>query len=127
MGSDLAKVLLIKKFIECVTNMFFHFKKYFERQRRTKTATDAKERLQIIIAHERNQAYRHIHLPSLQRDLLNVVRKYVIIEYEHIKINLEKQGNYEILELNITLPDMEKQPLAFTNGMSNSTSSASFD
>ncbi|OAD22739.1 hypothetical protein THIOM_001446, partial [Candidatus Thiomargarita nelsonii] len=46
---------------------------------------------------------------------------------EHIKINLEKQGNYEILELNITLPDMEKQPLAFTNGMSNSTSSASFD
>ncbi len=85
--------------------MFFLKKYLFDKFKKTpRTAEDAKERLQILIAHEHRQAHRHIHLPALQSDLLNVVRKYVVIEDEHIKINLDKQGNYEILELNITLP-----------------------
>jgi len=97
--------------------MFEQLKKYFDKPR---TAEDAKERLTIILRQERHQAHRRIHLPTLQRDLLNVVRKYVTVEDEHIKINLEKQGDYEILELNITLPDLENQQLEISNGLSNS-------
>jgi cell division topological specificity factor len=74
-----------------------------------KTAADAKERLQIIIAHERRLPCRTIDLPSLQTDLLNIVRKYVVIKDEDITIRLEKKGRYEILELNIILPNMENQ------------------
>ncbi|MCK5522563.1 MAG: cell division topological specificity factor MinE [Thiomargarita sp.] len=75
-----------------------------------KTAAVAKERLQIIVAHERRLRNSPTleYLPQLQQEILEVVRKYVIIQNEHIKVHIEKEGQYEILELNITLPDTEK-------------------
>jgi cell division topological specificity factor len=77
---------------------------YFRTNKRS-TAAVAKERLQIIVAHER--AYRNAphYLPILQRELLEVIGKYVKVQDDHIRINLEREGDYEILELNITLPD----------------------
>ncbi len=45
------------------------------------------------------------YLPQLQKDLLEVIRKYVPIDQEQIQVELENQGNCSILELNITLPD----------------------
>lgn len=66
-----------------------------------KSAKLAKERLQIIVTQERR---KRRYLPLLQQELLEVVRKYASIEEEDIKIHLEKQGNYEVLEMNIALP-----------------------
>ena len=85
--------------------------KYFRALRPQKTATVAKERLQIIVAHERRlrQSPMFDYWPLLQREILEVVRKYVIVQDEHIKMHVEKEGEYEILELNITLPDMENR------------------
>jgi len=84
---------------------------YFRASRQRGTASVAKERLQIIVAHERHQRNQPAldYLPLLQKELLEVVRKYVPISEEQIKINLEKEGDYEILELNITLPDPESR------------------
>jgi len=84
---------------------------YFRVLQPQKTARVAKERLQIIVAHERRLRNSNSpdYLPLLQRELLEVVRKYVAIEDEQIKIHLEKEGDYEILELNITLPDVESR------------------
>jgi cell division topological specificity factor len=78
---------------------------YFRTANKRSTAAVAKERLQIIVAHER--AYRNAphYLPILQRELLEVIGKYVKVQDDHIRINLEREGDYEILELNITLPD----------------------
>ncbi len=73
------------------------------------TATTAKERLKIIIAHEHHHGLDTDYLPKLQIELLEVVRKYVVIEDEHLKIHIDREGDYEILELNIILPDMRKQ------------------
>ncbi len=72
-----------------------------------KTAAVAKERLQIIVAHERRQRDSSTpdYFPLLQREVLEVVRKYVIINDEHIKMRIEKDGHYEVLELNIALPE----------------------
>jgi cell division topological specificity factor len=72
------------------------------------TAAIAKERLQIIVAHERGRQAHLDYLPLLQQELLEVVRKYVAIDNEQIKINVDKDGDYEVLELNITLPESEK-------------------
>ncbi|MDM8564941.1 cell division topological specificity factor MinE [Candidatus Halobeggiatoa sp. HSG11] len=81
--------------------------KYFHTLRPKKTAAVAKERLQIIVAHERNLRDSPVieYLPELQQELLAVVRKYTAIQDEDIKINIEKDGECEILELNITLSD----------------------
>lgn len=71
-----------------------------------KTASIAKERLQLIIAHERNdQTSKPDFLPALQRELVAVISKYVSVNQDDIKVSLEKQGNYEVLEVNIVLPE----------------------
>ena len=72
-----------------------------------KTATVAKERLQIILAHERSGrgGSRADYLPQLQKELMAVISKYVQISPEDIKVSLEKQDNFEVLEVKIELPD----------------------
>lgn len=70
------------------------------------SASKAKERLQIIVAREgRNSSLSPDYLQKMQQELLAVVRKYVLINQEQIKVNLDREGNCEVLELNITLPD----------------------
>ena len=81
---------------------------YFRSDRRNSAAV-AKERLQIIIAHESDSRHKGpTYLPELQRELLEVVRKYVAIDKDQIKVNVDKEGDYEVLELNITLPDSQQ-------------------
>jgi cell division topological specificity factor len=76
-----------------------------------KTASVAKERLQIILAHERNdRAPRPDYLPALQRELLAVISKYVSIEPEDIRVSLEKEENLEVLEVKIELGDPVRLP-----------------
>ena len=71
-----------------------------------KTAQVAKERLQLIIAHERDGGGSSANfLPDLQRELIAVISKYVNINPDDIKVSLEKQDRFEVLEVNIILPD----------------------
>ena len=71
-----------------------------------KTASVAKERLQIILAHERTgRSGAADYLPALQRELVAVISKYVSIRPEDIRVNLEKQDNFEVLEVKIELPE----------------------
>ena len=74
-----------------------------------KTASVAKERLSLLIAHERsaNQPTPDF-LPALQRELIEVISKYVNVSADDIKVQLGKRDNYEILEVDISLP--EQQP-----------------
>jgi cell division topological specificity factor len=75
-----------------------------------KTASVAKERLQIILAHERSgrNPGSADWLPALQRDLLAVIGKYVKIDPQDIKVNLERQDNLEVLAVKIELPEARK-------------------
>jgi cell division topological specificity factor len=71
-----------------------------------KSASLAKERLQIILAHERSarSPRRPDYLPALQRELLGVVSKYVKVQAKDIQVNFERQRNIEVLEVKIELP-----------------------
>ena len=75
--------------------------------RKKKTATVAKERLQIILAREHADRDGPDYLPELKKDILAVVAKYVAVDLDRIQVNLDKNGDTEILELNIVLPDKE--------------------
>jgi cell division topological specificity factor len=72
-----------------------------------KTASIAKERLQIILAHERSGrgGSRPDYLPQLQRELVAVISKYVSIKADDIKVHLERQDNFDVLEVKIELPE----------------------
>ena len=69
------------------------------------SANSARERLQIIIAHERNISSGPEFLPALHRELISVISKYVKINPEDVKISLDRKGNLEVLDVNVVLPD----------------------
>lgn len=75
------------------------------RASRKGSASIAKERLQILVAHDRAERNRPSYLPKLQKEILEVIRKYVKVEHDAISVNLEQDEHREILELNIVLPD----------------------
>lgn len=75
------------------------------RFRNKNTATTAKERLQIVVSHQRaNNGNKPDYLPQLHKELLDVVSKYTHIDREHIQVQLQNEGNFSVLELNITIP-----------------------
>lgn len=73
------------------------------------SAQTARDRLQIIIAQERVKDQAPDYLPTLQKELLEVLSKYVHVSLEDIRISQEKQDGVDVLELNITLPDAPKK------------------
>ena len=78
--------------------------------KKTKTATVARDRLQIIIAQARAQGTSATpdYLPTLRKELLEVLSKYVNVSLDDIRISQEKQDGMDVLELNITLPEQKK-------------------
>ena len=73
--------------------------------KKEKSATAAKERLQIIIARERGGRGGPDFLPALHRELIEVISKYTKVNADDIKISLNQQGNLEVLDVNVVLPD----------------------
>lgn len=80
------------------------FLDYF-RSSRKPSAAIAKERLQIVVAHERARRNAPDYLPLLQQDILNAIRKYVPIDDDCVSLQVDREGGMEVLELNVTLTD----------------------
>ena len=78
---------------------------YFRSTKPPSSASIAKERLQILVAHERTSRHQPLYLPQLQKEILAVIQKYVQVDNDAISVNFEQDENQEILELNIILPD----------------------
>lgn len=76
----------------------------FLRAKKT-TAETAKNRLQIIIAQERTSRGGPDYLPLLQRELLEVIRKYVNVDVEAVKVDLVKDGEHDVLDISVSLPE----------------------
>ncbi len=83
---------------------------FFLGKREDQTANIAKERLSVVIAHERSARTQKRgsdpeYLPKLKQELLDVIRKYAPVQEEDVDVRVEKSENCDILELNINLSD----------------------
>ncbi len=78
---------------------------FFRSRKEPSSASIARERLQILVASERKLRDQPDFMPALQRDILEVIRKYIPIEDDQVQVEMANQGDYSILELNITLPE----------------------
>ena len=67
------------------------------------SASIAKERLKIVLAHERAGRSAPDFLPKLQKELIDVVGRYVDIRDDMIRVNLGKSGETSTLEINIEI------------------------
>ena len=77
----------------------------FLKPRGQRSAALAKERLRIIVAQERSQRGSPDYLPTLRRELLEVIRKYIQVDPEAIQVKVSHEGDHELLELAVALPD----------------------
>jgi cell division topological specificity factor len=68
------------------------------------TAGAAKERLQIVLAHERISRTGEDFLPRLQKDLLEVIAKYVSIDAKAVQVSLDRGGDMSTLAIEVELP-----------------------
>jgi cell division topological specificity factor len=69
------------------------------------TAALAKERLIVVVANQRSRAGSAEFMPRLRQELLTVIRKYVKVNDDAIRMAIERDGDLEVLELNIVLPE----------------------
>lgn len=74
-------------------------------RKRKDSASVAKERLQIIISHERAQRSGPDYLPKLQEEILQVVSKYIQIDKNQVKVHVDRMDDGSILELNVSVPE----------------------
>jgi len=81
----------------------------FEFFRRDRSASQAKERLQILVAHDRVGRDSPDYLPLLQRDLIAVIARYVEIDEEKLSVELANQGGCSMLAVNIELPSRSQK------------------
>ena len=74
--------------------------------RRTASAKAAKDRLQLLLAHERGGASEAPDfLPQLQNDLLEVIRKYIKVDDDDVEILVQREDAVSSLEINIEMPE----------------------
>ncbi len=71
--------------------------------KRPASAAIAKERLQIVLAHERAGRDSPDFLPALQKDLLAVIAKYVAVKDDMLHLKLGREGHASVLEINVEL------------------------
>ena len=69
------------------------------------TASIAKDRLRIIIAQERSAVGGPDYLPLLRRELLEVIRKYVSVDADAVKVDVVKDGEHDVLDISVALPE----------------------
>ncbi len=77
-----------------------------------KSAKMARERLQIVVSHQRNDGGDVDFLPRLRHELLTVLCKYVKVDKDQVNVQLQRMDNCSVLELNITLPAPTKSSLS---------------
>ena len=69
------------------------------------TAITAKNRLQIIIAQERSSQGAPDYLPLMRREILEVIRKYVNVDVDAVKVDVVKDGEHDVLDISVALPE----------------------
>ena len=75
------------------------------RSRPKNTASVAAERLRIIVMQERAANGRPDYLPMLRRELLEVIRKYVNVDADAVKVDVVKDGEHDVLDISVALPE----------------------
>ncbi|MCG9746701.1 cell division topological specificity factor MinE [Shewanella sp. Isolate8] len=79
---------------------------YFRAKKEPTTAVTAKERLQIIVAHQRGERDAPDYFPAMKQEIIEVIRKYVQIDSDQVSVQLDQNDdNLSVLELNVTLPE----------------------
>ncbi|MCX7556476.1 cell division topological specificity factor MinE [Xanthomonadaceae bacterium JHOS43] len=74
------------------------------------SASIARNRLRILIEQERSDSNGPDYLPVMRRELLEVIRKYVSVDLDAVKVDLIKDGGHDVLDISVSLPEKPDMP-----------------
>ncbi|SHJ69056.1 cell division topological specificity factor MinE [Aureimonas altamirensis] len=74
---------------------------------RRNTAPAARERLQVLLAHERAAVGQSDLVNILREEILAVIAKHVSIDPEKVKVSMDRGDAISMLEVDIELPIAE--------------------
>ncbi|MCF6768236.1 cell division topological specificity factor MinE [Thiotrichales bacterium 19S11-10] len=85
----------------------------FRQKAKRQSADIAKERLQIIVAHQRAERSDNENgvlaspeiLSKLQHEIMDVIAKYVKVDREKVNVDVGNINGNSVLELNVTLQE----------------------
>lgn len=84
------------------------WRKIFGSDKKTNTASTAKERLMVVVAHQRGYGSAAPYLPQLREEILAVVRKYVHVPDTSVQVQVQQKDGLEVIEMDITLPEEQR-------------------
>ena len=76
---------------------------FFSRNR--SSAPVAKDRLQVLLAHERVLSGRPDLAAVLQKEILAVIAKHIPIDQDKVVVKLDRGAKVSTLEIDIEMPD----------------------
>ena len=77
---------------------------FFRRPSQAGSAETARDRLQILLAHERTGRSAPDVLPLLQRDIMEAIQRRMQVGGDKVDIKIERHEDFSTLEINIELP-----------------------
>ncbi|MDR3525046.1 MAG: cell division topological specificity factor MinE [Acetobacteraceae bacterium] len=72
--------------------------------RKRPTANLARERLQILLSHERASAGQEGLVNTLREEILAVIAKHIHVNRDQVQVKVERHGEASILEIDVTMP-----------------------
>jgi cell division topological specificity factor len=69
------------------------------------SAPVARERLQILLAHERGARGQSDLLAILREDILSVIEKHISIERDNVHIKMDRGDTVSMLEIDVEIPN----------------------
>ena len=79
---------------------------------RKRSAPVARERLQILLAHERTSTGRPDLLNVLREEILAVVGRHVAVETDRVQVRMNRGPAVSTLEIDIEIPNVARARIA---------------
>lgn len=76
----------------------------FELFRKKSTAPVARDRLQVLLAHERSVIGKSDLLATLQEEILAVIARHITIDRDAVQIKLDRGASFSTLEIDVEVP-----------------------
>jgi len=79
---------------------------------RRSTAPVARERLQMLLAHERAVVGQSDLVAILREEILAVIAKHVPVERDKVQVKMNREDSVSTLEVDIELPPAQEMKVA---------------
>ena len=80
---------------------------------RRSSAPVARDRLQILLSHERAFVGGNDLAATLQEEIIRVIAKHIAIDRDKVKVNLERGDSVSTLEIDVEMPGEDEVKARF--------------